>query len=150
MTNDANGRTLLLTLPCAGEVNNLLFITRLGKDDPWIRCRLSNELIALCFLGWAELITLEHGETFLELPGEGGNVDEKRLADLQKYCNELTAIFITIITRSRQNAKIRKIYSNDWLVFDANVPCPANARKQTGQIPRTFHDTVPPPSLVVS
>ncbi len=48
---------------------------------------------------------LEETAYWLELLVEAGIVDEKRLADLQKECDELTAIFVTIINRSKQNAK---------------------------------------------
>ena len=48
---------------------------------------------------------LEETAYWLELLVEGGIVEEKRLADLQKECNELTAIFVTIINRSKGNAR---------------------------------------------
>jgi four helix bundle protein len=48
---------------------------------------------------------LEETAYWLELLVEGGIVEEHSLADLQKECDELTAIFVTIINRSKQNAR---------------------------------------------
>jgi four helix bundle protein len=46
---------------------------------------------------------LEETAYWLELLVEGGIVEANRLADLQKECDELTAIFVTIINRSKAN-----------------------------------------------
>jgi four helix bundle protein len=46
---------------------------------------------------------LEETAYWLELLIEGGIVAEKQLADLQKECNELTAIFVTIIKRTKDS-----------------------------------------------
>ncbi len=48
---------------------------------------------------------LEETAYWLELLVEGNIVEEKRLSELQKECDELTAIFVTIINRSRQNVR---------------------------------------------
>jgi four helix bundle protein len=48
---------------------------------------------------------LEETAYWLELLTEGRIVDEMHLDDLRKECDELTAIFVTIINRSKQNAK---------------------------------------------
>jgi len=48
---------------------------------------------------------LEETAYWLELFVEGGIVEGKHLAELQKECDELTAIFVTIINRSKQNVK---------------------------------------------
>lgn len=48
---------------------------------------------------------LEETSYWLELLVEGGIVSENRLADLWKECDELTAIFVTIINRSKRNMK---------------------------------------------
>lgn len=44
---------------------------------------------------------LEATAYWLELLVEGGVVEKNRLADLQKECDELIAIFVTIIKRSK-------------------------------------------------
>ncbi len=44
---------------------------------------------------------LEETAYWFELLAESGIVPEKQLAGLQKECNELTAIFVTIIKKSR-------------------------------------------------
>jgi four helix bundle protein len=44
---------------------------------------------------------LEETAYWLELLVESGIVEEKQLADLRKECDELTAIFVTIIKTSR-------------------------------------------------
>ena len=46
---------------------------------------------------------LEETAYWLELLIEGGIVAEKQLAALQKECNELTAIFVTIIKRTKDS-----------------------------------------------
>ncbi len=48
---------------------------------------------------------LEETAYWLELLVEGGIVEDNGLNDLQKECDELIAIFVTIINRSKQNAK---------------------------------------------
>jgi four helix bundle protein len=48
---------------------------------------------------------LEETAYWLELLVEDGLVPEKRLVDMQKECNELTAIFVTIIKRTKENTK---------------------------------------------
>jgi len=45
---------------------------------------------------------LEETAYWLELLAESRSVDGKQLADLQKECNELTAIFVTIIVKSKK------------------------------------------------
>jgi four helix bundle protein len=44
---------------------------------------------------------LEETAYWLELLVDGGIVDEKRLVDLLKECDELTAIFVTIVKTSK-------------------------------------------------
>ena len=48
---------------------------------------------------------LEETAYWLELLVESGIVNETCLADLWNECDELTAIFVTIITRSKRNMK---------------------------------------------
>ena len=45
---------------------------------------------------------LEETAYWLELLVEGRIVDETRMADLKKECGELTAIFVTIIKKSKK------------------------------------------------
>lgn len=49
---------------------------------------------------------LEETAYWLELLTEGGIVEEKRLVNLQKECGELTAIFVTIINKTKLKSKI--------------------------------------------
>jgi four helix bundle protein len=51
---------------------------------------------------------LEETANWLELLVECGIVEENRLADLQKECDELTAIFVTIIKTSKKEAETKK------------------------------------------
>ncbi len=46
---------------------------------------------------------LEETAYWLELLVEGGIVDEKQLAALQTECDELIAIFVTIIKKTKKN-----------------------------------------------
>ncbi len=48
---------------------------------------------------------LEETAYWLELLIEGGIVASGSLDDLQKECNELTAIFVTIINRTKRNTE---------------------------------------------
>lgn len=51
---------------------------------------------------------LEETAYWLELLVEGNIVEGKHLADMQKECDELTAIFVTIIKRSKGKEEVRK------------------------------------------
>ena len=48
---------------------------------------------------------LEETAYWLELLVEGGIVEEKSMADLQEECDELTAIFVTIINKTKLGSK---------------------------------------------
>jgi four helix bundle protein len=51
---------------------------------------------------------LEESSYWLELFVEGGIVAEEKVADLQKECSQLTAIFVTIIKSSKKEEKTRE------------------------------------------
>lgn len=50
---------------------------------------------------------LEETAYWMELLVESGIVDEKPLAELQKECGELTAIFVTIVKTSKKEASMK-------------------------------------------
>ena len=52
---------------------------------------------------------LEETAYWLELLIEGALVEEKRLVDLQKECSELTAIFVTIIKKTKLRSKKKEV-----------------------------------------